>query len=40
VRIGWARVGAGTQVLIPVYGGPVGEKTVKAGGFLGVSAEW
>ena len=40
VRIGWARVGAGTQVLIPVYGGPIGEKTTKAGGFLGVSAEW
>ena len=40
VRIGWARIGAGTQVLIPVWGGPVGEKAVKAGGFLGVSAEW
>lgn len=40
VRIGWARIGAGTQVLIPLYGGPVGEKTVKAGGFFGVSADF
>jgi len=40
VRIGWARIGAGTQILIPVVGGPVGEKTVKAGGFLGVSADY
>ena len=40
VRIGWARIGMGTQVLIPVYGGPVGEKTVKAGGLLGVSADF
>jgi len=40
VRIGWARIGAGTQILIPVVGGPVGEKTVKVGGLLGVSAEF
>jgi Domain of unknown function (DUF4157) len=40
VRIGWARVGAGAQALIPIWGGPVGEKTTKVGGFLGVSAEW
>ena len=38
-RIGWARIGLGTQILIPV-GGPVGEKTVKAGGLLGVSADF
>jgi len=29
----------GTQVLIPVYGGPMGEKAVKAGAMLGVSAD-
>jgi hypothetical protein len=40
VRIGWARIGLGTQILIPVVGGPVGEKTVKAGGLLGVSADF
>ena len=40
VRIGWARIGLGTQVLIPVVGGPVGEKTVKVGGLLGVSADF
>jgi hypothetical protein len=40
VRIGWARIGMGTQILIPVVGGPVGEKTVKAGGLLGVSADF
>ena len=40
VRIGWARIGMGTQILIPVVGGPVGEKTVKAGGMLGVSADF
>ncbi len=39
VRIGWARIGLGTQILIPVHGGPVGEKTVKAGAMLGVSAD-
>jgi len=40
VRVGWARIGLGTQILIPVVGGPVGEKTVKAGGLLGVSADF
>lgn len=40
VRIGWARIGLGTQILIPVVGGPVGEKTIKAGGLLGVSADF
>jgi hypothetical protein len=40
VRIGWARIGAGTQVLIPIVGGPPGEKAVKAGAMLGVSAEY
>jgi len=40
VRIGWARIGAGTQLLIPIVGGPVAEKTVKAGGLLGVSADF
>jgi hypothetical protein len=40
VRIGWARIGMGTQILIPVVGGPVGEKAVKAGGLLGVSADF
>ena len=30
----------GTQILSPVVGGPVGEKAVKAGGLLGVSADF
>ena len=40
VRIGWARIGMGTQILIPVVGGKVGDRTVKAGGMLGVSADF
>lgn len=40
VRVGWGRIGMGTQILIPVVGGPIGEKTVKAGGMLGVKAEF
>jgi hypothetical protein len=40
VRIGWAHIGAGTQILFPVVGGPVAERTVRAGALLGVSAEY
>lgn len=40
VRIGWAHIGAGTQILFPVTGGPVAERTIRAGGMLGVSAEF
>jgi hypothetical protein len=40
VRIGWAHIGAGTQILFPIVGGPVAERTIRAGGLLGVSAEF
>lgn len=40
VRVGWARIGLGTQILIPVVGGPPSDKVVKAGGMLGVSADF
>ena len=39
-RIGWARIGAGTQILFPITGGPVAERTIRAGALLGVSAEF
>ncbi len=40
VRIGVVRIGASMNLLIPVAGGPVSERTVRMAGGLGISGEF